>query len=701
MAIQQTDPWAAQRAKAAAAGYSNEEINQFLQQRQVASRPAAATVKPAKKKKNFWVDQISTGTSILGGIGGTVFGTPLAGVAAAGAGGALGEAIENIITGDSITKNVAKEGAISAVFGAGPIKILKATGAGGLALAKGAGVTAAKQAAGKAAVTPLRQAAGKAAVGAADDLALKSFKINDSTWLNAFKKNIGEDAGTFARRVGLVGQAPEQITKNIHEPLQAFYKQAIAQTQPIPKAEIAKGLKSAYEPLINSVAQSQKSIGLQVKSQADDILKALPDQVNASDAYGYKKLFDELVDQSLTDSSGKLANNVNKKIADVFRRSINNTASKSGIVIDPTTLPIKGVKATDLQTLGKELQGIQEFVKKAGVKENVGRGKNLAGLMNVIALTGGGSMGGVPGAAVALAATNALGSKAAANMGTNALSKYGGKLAATEGGQSLKGMAQRLGTVGALQGLANQSPQQPASLEDALLNQDLLNSAASPNSTNIPNNVQSMETSSGLSSPYAQQSDMSSGYAQQPVQSPYPKENLLYDLRRDPSNSSEYIKLYKQYDEIFGQPAQEQLTLSDSAITKTTDNSKAMQGLDELDAILQDGYAGGAVSGNIRKYNPFDTDFKTQQASIDRIRQIVGKALEGGVLRKEDEDKYKKILPTMQDQPEVYRAKVEQLRIMMGTDINNYLQLQSQYGKGAGSTSNDLTSAIMSAQTAY
>ena len=46
------------------------------------------------------------------------------------------------------------------------------------------------------------------------------------------------------------------------------------------------------------------------------------------------------------------------------------------------------------------------------------------------------------------------------------------------------------------------------------------------------------------------------------------------------------------------------------------------------------------------------------QADVDRARQTVGKALGGGVLRKEDEDKYKKILATLNDTPEtaVYKS---------------------------------------------
>lgn len=54
-------------------------------------------------------------------------------------------------------------------------------------------------------------------------------------------------------------------------------------------------------------------------------------------------------------------------------------------------------------------------------------------------------------------------------------------------------------------------------------------------------------------------------------------------------------------------------------------------------------------------------DAKSRQAVIDRVRQVIGKALEGGVLRKEDEEKYKKILPTMGDPPAVAKSKLDGL----------------------------------------
>ena len=49
--------------------------------------------------------------------------------------------------------------------------------------------------------------------------------------------------------------------------------------------------------------------------------------------------------------------------------------------------------------------------------------------------------------------------------------------------------------------------------------------------------------------------------------------------------------------------------------------------------------------------------------SHGRVKQVIGKSLEGGVLRREDEYKYVKILPTIQDPPDVAKAKIHPVQI--------------------------------------
>lgn len=93
--------------------------------------------------------------------------------------------------------------------------------------------------------------------------------------------------------------------------------------------------------------------------------------------------------------------------------------------------------------------------------------------------------------------------------------------------------------------------------------------------------------------------------------------------------------------------------------------------LDDLNALT------GTVSGNkatgtaakvgsmvpnfVTEFTGWGTEAKQKQATIDRVKQVIGKALEGGVLRKEDEAKYEKILPTIGDTQEVVATKLDGL----------------------------------------
>ncbi len=70
---------------------------------------------------------------------------------------------------------------------------------------------------------------------------------------------------------------------------------------------------------------------------------------------------------------------------------------------------------------------------------------------------------------------------------------------------------------------------------------------------------------------------------------------------------------------------------------------------------------GAALPNAITNWTGWGTTAKEKQAMIDRVKQLIGKGLEGGVLRKEDEVKYTKILPTIGDNPAVVKAKLDGL----------------------------------------
>lgn len=128
----------------------------------------------------------------------------------------------------------------------------------------------------------------------------------------------------------------------------------------------------------------------------------------------------------------------------------------------------------------------------------------------------------------------------------------------------------------------------------------------------------------------------------------------------------------------FGKP------LSDTAIKEITMSETALEGLQDLkDKIAVNEKYIGPLSG-LSAINPY-SKAREVQADINRVRQRVGKALEGGVLRKEDEEKYKKILATITDTPDTALYKVNQLLIDVQRDIDIYKRNQGAAGRNVNS----------------
>lgn len=87
---------------------------------------------------------------------------------------------------------------------------------------------------------------------------------------------------------------------------------------------------------------------------------------------------------------------------------------------------------------------------------------------------------------------------------------------------------------------------------------------------------------------------------------------------------------------------------------------------DTLPALVEK-YQGkmGPLAGGVNAMNPYDTDAQTFQSQMKLTAQVIGKALEGGVLRKEDEAKYEKILPQIGDTPDVARKKIGNVKALL------------------------------------
>lgn len=162
-----------------------------------------------------------------------------------------------------------------------------------------------------------------------------------------------------------------------------------------------------------------------------------------------------------------------------------------------------------------------------------------------------------------------------------------------------------------------------------------------------------------------------------------PEENYAaYQKAQASGNTAAASQLYKRFeDETAYQKTQGGgKTLSATGAKQITDIQSGQNLLDNLDKALttyQDKL--GPVRGRIGSANVQDTDAQAFQSQVNLAAQVVGRAIEGGVLRKEDEEKYKKILPQLTDTPAVARRKLENVRGLLKTQ----LQLSQQNYPGA------------------
>lgn len=70
---------------------------------------------------------------------------------------------------------------------------------------------------------------------------------------------------------------------------------------------------------------------------------------------------------------------------------------------------------------------------------------------------------------------------------------------------------------------------------------------------------------------------------------------------------------------------------------------------------------GAAVPDWVTSMTGWGTEPKQKEATIGLVKQVIGKTLEGGVLRREDEIKYAKILPKIEDSPAIVASKLQGL----------------------------------------
>lgn len=123
--------------------------------------------------------------------------------------------------------------------------------------------------------------------------------------------------------------------------------------------------------------------------------------------------------------------------------------------------------------------------------------------------------------------------------------------------------------------------------------------------------------------------------------------------------------------------------LNATAAGNVTDLENGIINIGELSDQFGASDANNPVIGAVRGLNPLDTDAQGLQANIARVKQVIGKALEGGVLRKEDEVKYGKILPKLTDTDDVAARKISAIQSDLARKLSLY---KKNLGGGGGGT---------------
>jgi len=137
-------------------------------------------------------------------------------------------------------------------------------------------------------------------------------------------------------------------------------------------------------------------------------------------------------------------------------------------------------------------------------------------------------------------------------------------------------------------------------------------------------------------------------------------------------------------------------TLPAGALEDLANSQEALALLPELEGLItESGSAFGPLEGPLRGLNPWDKTGQGAKSTIQLVKQIIGKGLEGGVLRKEDEYKYERILPKLGDTESTVANKIDLLKRTLGNKYETLVQTYQMGGYNPYAGTSDM------GQTAY
>lgn len=131
-------------------------------------------------------------------------------------------------------------------------------------------------------------------------------------------------------------------------------------------------------------------------------------------------------------------------------------------------------------------------------------------------------------------------------------------------------------------------------------------------------------------------------------------------------NKRKAALLKEMFDQEIKYQSSKNPKLNSSAAKAFTDSQTAVSMAQQLEETISQ-YADkmGPVKGAASGMNPYDTDAQTFRSQMEAAAQVIGKSMEGGVLRQEDVVKYRKILPQITDTVAVARNKIKNIRALL------------------------------------
>lgn len=582
------------------------DIDEWLKQ-QNASRN-----QPSQKKKGFWTDQISTGGGIGGSLAGAAtgaaigsvvpgIGTVIGGLAGGVLGGALGsgggEFAENVITGEEDKfKNVGQEALLGGIFSAPPVRGAKVA----YGLLKGGGKAAVE----KAIVGGGAGVAGKVASGVADRATTNFLKLTPAQTQKLL--DAGIDPSDLARRGMQFGKNAEDI---------------IGRTGT--KGPLQETIRAAER----GIQQAATTAGKNIRIPGDDLIKALQAEAKVIKSELGSSARSGQIDKIIADAKKKYAKGFTVSQGLSTLRSANERFGAS-VLDDAGDAVARAAQKLEANTIRSALKSrfpsiqqglddqssliqLREILKKTRAKDITGGFKtgkldlSRPGTLIDPALNSG---------VVSRAALGATAPKAAVPM-SNLQRSTGGVVPTI----ARQGIGQNV--------FGNPGFKEP-NLEDAL-----------------------MQGQDGQQEQFGEQ--------MQQEQSPYGRENLMYDIQRDPKNADKYIAYYQQIQEIFGQP-ESQLTSSQQ--TRAAAAQNALQDIPLIEDAINSGQLGGlkAIPGAGTAVGRSLLGTENLDAALFNIADNILRARSGAAAPEAEVKRFvNTFLPGPLDSMEAKRAKLE------------------------------------------